>query len=285
MLSYRHAFHAGNHADVLKHLVLAHILDYLNLKDKPWWYVDTHAGAGIYDLRTEYARKNAEYETGIGRLWKCTDPPKAVARYIDLVRGLNPDGRLRLYPGSPWIASRLMRRQDRLRLFELHPTDERLLQQTFAKLGQQVRIEASDGFDGLMAILPPPTRRGLTLIDPAYEVKTDYRAVVQTLKAGLKRFATGIYAIWYPLLPRHEARELPQRLRRLSGLRWFEVNLRVRAPAAEGFGMYGSGMFVVNPPWTLAATLADALPWLTRVLAQDTTASYSLNVQTNGRTA
>lgn len=279
MLSYRHAFHAGNHADVLKHLVLAQVLDYLNLKDKPWWYVDTHAGAGVYDLTSDYARKNAEYETGIGRLWGRADLPEAVARYVELVRGLNPDGRLRLYPGSPWIASRLMRRQDRLRLFELHPTDGRLLQQTFAELGQQVRIEAADGFEGLKAVLPPPSRRGLTLIDPAYEVKTDYRAVVQALKAGLERFATGIYAVWYPMLPRHEARELPQRLKRLPGVRWLEVTLSVRAPAAEGFGMHGSGLFVVNPPWTLAATLASVLPWLTRVLAQDATADYRLDVQ------
>ncbi|MFN3593360.1 MAG: 23S rRNA (adenine(2030)-N(6))-methyltransferase RlmJ [Thiobacillaceae bacterium] len=279
MLSYRHAFHAGNHADVLKHLILVHVLDHLNLKDKPWWYVDSHAGAGVYNLSSDYARKNAEYETGIGRLWARPDLPEAVARYVELVRGLNPDGRLRLYPGSPWIASRLMRRQDRLRLFELHPMDGRLLKQTFAELDQRVRIEAADGFEGLKAVLPPPSRRGLTLIDPAYEVKTDYRAVVQALKAGLDRFATGIYAIWYPLLPRHEARELPQRLRRLPGIRWLDVSLSVRAPAAEGFGMHGSGMFVVNPPWTLAATLAATLSWLTRILAQDATADYRLDVQ------
>lgn len=279
MLSYRHAFHAGNHADVLKHLVLTQILQYLNLKDKAWWYVDTHAGAGVYDLSSEYARKNAEYETGIARLWGRADLPEALADYLAIVRGLNPDGRLRLYPGSPWIASRLMRPQDRLRLFELHPTDGRLLRQTFADLVRQVRIEAADGFAGLKAVLPPLARRGLTLIDPAYEVKTDYRAVFQALKAGLERFATGIYAVWYPLLPRHEARELPQRLRRLPGIRWLDVTLTVRAPAAEGLGMHGSGLFVVNPPWTLADTLAAVLPWLTRVLAQDAGACYSLDVQ------
>lgn len=123
MLSYRHAFHAGNHADVLKHLVLVQVLKYLNQKDKPWWYVDTHAGAGVYDLSSNYARKNHEHDTGIGRLWCRSDLPQAVAEYLALVRDINPDGRLRLYPGSPWIASRLMRPQDRLRLFELHSTD------------------------------------------------------------------------------------------------------------------------------------------------------------------
>ena len=280
MLSYRHAFHAGNHADVLKHLVLAQTLDYLNLKNKPWWFVDTHAGAGVYDLSADYARKNAEYATGIGRLWGRADLPEAVARYIELVRGLNPDGRLRLYPGSPWIASRLMRAQDRLRLFELHATDAALLRHSFAELGRQVRIESTDGFEGLKAVLPPPPRRGLTLIDPAYEVKTDYRQVVAALKAGMARFATGIYIVWYPLLPRYEARELPERLKRLPGVRWLNVTLRVRAASPDGYGMHGSGLFVVNPPWGLSDCLGTAMPWLADALAQDASASHSLEAVT-----
>lgn len=279
MLSYRHAFHAGNHADVLKHLVLIQVLRYLNHKDKPWWYVDTHAGAGVYDLASDYARKNAEHDTGIVRLWDRTDLPPAVADYVDVVRGLNPDGRLRLYPGSPWIASRLMRPQDRLRLFELHSTDVGLLRHSFAELGRQVRIEAADGFEGLKAVLPPPPRRGLTLIDPAYEVKTDYRQVVAALKAGMERFATGIYILWYPLLPRYEARELPVKLKRLPETRWMNLTLSVRAPSAEGYGMHGSGLFLVNPPWSLADSLGEVLPWLAGVLGQDDTASYRLDTQ------
>lgn len=280
MLSYRHAFHAGNHADVLKHLVLVQVLQYLNHKDKPWWYVDTHAGAGIYDLDSDYARKNAEHDSGIVRLWGRTDLPAAVADYVDVVRGLNADGRLRLYPGSPWIASRLMRPQDRLRLFELHSTDVGLLRRSFAELGRQVRIEAADGFEGLKAVLPPPPRRALTLIDPAYEVKTDYRQVVTALKAGMARFATGIYIVWYPLLPRHEARELPEKLKRLPGMRWMNLTLSVRAPSAEGYGMHGSGLFMINPPWSLADTLGEVLPWLAGVLGQDDTANYGLDIQT-----
>jgi len=280
MLSYRHAFHAGNHADVLKHLVLIQVLKHLNHKDKAWWYVDTHAGAGVYDLDSEYARKNAEHDSGIGRLWGRADLPQAVADYVDVVRGLNPDGRLRLYPGSPWIASRLMRPQDRLRLFELHATDAGLLRLSFAELGRQVRIEAADGFEGLKAVLPPPPRRGLTLIDPAYEVKTDYRQVIASLKAGMERFATGIFAVWYPQLPRHEARELPERLGRLSATRWLHVTLSVRAASADGHGMHGSGLFVVNPPWSLADTLGGILPWLTRVLGQDDRACYGLDTHT-----
>ncbi len=280
MLSYRHAFHAGNHADVLKHLLLVQVLKHLDQKDKAWWYVDTHAGAGIYDLDSEYARKNAEHDSGIGRLWGRGDLPAAVADYVDLVRGLNPDGRLRLYPGSPWIACRLMRPQDRLRLFELHSTDVGLLRHSFAELGRQVRIEAADGFEGLKTVLPPPPRRGMTLIDPAYEVKTDYRQVIAALKAGMQRFATGIYAVWYPQLPRHEARELPERLKRIPAARWLNVTLSVRTPSAEGYGMHGSGLFMVNPPWPLADALGEVLPWLTRVLGQDDTASYGLDAHT-----
>lgn len=239
--------------------------------------MDTHAGAGVYDLSAAYARKNAEYETGIGRLWGRADLPEAVARYVALVRELNTDGWLKLYPGSPWIASRLMRRQDRLRLFELHPTDGQKLQQTFAKLDQQVRIEAADGFQGLKAVLPPPAERGLILIDPDYETKTDYQAVIQALEAAPERFATGTYAVWYPLRPSYAALGLPQRLKRLPGIRWLDVALSVRS--TTGVGMHGSGVFVVNPPCTLAATLAATLPWLARQLAQDATADDRLNAQ------
>jgi 23S rRNA (adenine2030-N6)-methyltransferase len=279
MLSYRHAFHAGNHADVLKHLVLVQVLKYLNQKDKPWWYVDTHAGAGVYDLRSDYARKNLEHATGIVRLWERTDLPPAVADYVEVVRGLNPDGRLRLYPGSPWIASRLMRTQDRLRLFELHPADADLLRRSLAELGRQVRIEAADGFAGLKAVLPPPPRRGLVLCDPAYEVKTDYRKVPAALKAGLERFATGIYAVWYPMLPRLESRELPERLKRLPVTQWLHLQLTVRAPPREGHGMHGSGMFLVNPPWPLAECLRAVLPWLVAVLGQDGHAGFAIEAQ------
>lgn len=276
MLSYRHAFHAGNHADVLKHLVLVQVLKYLNQKDKPWWYVDTHAGAGVYDLGSNYARKNHEHDTGIGRLWCRSDLPQAVAEYLALVRDINPDGRLRLYPGSPWIASRLMRPQDRLRLFELHSTDLGLLRHSFAEMGRQVRIEGTDGFAGLKAVLPPPPRRGLTLIDPAYELKMDYRQVIAALEAGLERFATGIYAVWYPMLPRLEARALPDRLKRLPVAHWLHVGLTVRAPSPGGHGMQGSGLFLVNPPWPLAGTLRALLPWLAEALAQDDKATFIL---------
>jgi 23S rRNA (adenine2030-N6)-methyltransferase len=276
MLSYRHAFHAGNHADVLKHTVLLQLVRYLRQKDKPFWVIDTHAGAGVYALDTGYATKLAEFNTGIGRLWARTDLPAPLAEYVALVRELNSDGRLRLYPGSPWLALHAMREQDRLRLFELHSSDSVLLQENFRAAGRRVAISASDGFAGLKAVLPPPPRRGLILIDPSYELREDYRHVVQALKDGLIRFATGAYAIWYPQLARADSQQLPQKLKAAAGRRWLHAALNVRTPAKDGIGMHGSGMLIVNPPWTLHAMLEDTLPYLVSVLGQDAGAGFVL---------
>jgi 23S rRNA (adenine2030-N6)-methyltransferase len=268
MLSYRHAFHAGNHADVLKHCILVQLLRHLNQKDKPYWFVDTHAGAGRYLLDSEHATKNAEFEGGIGRLWQRSDLPAPLADYVAQVRGMNSDGRLRHYPGSPWLAYELMRMDDRLRLFELHGTDVRLLEKTFAKAGVRVAIRQADGFAEIKSVLPPPPRRGLVLIDPAYEDKRDYLRVVATLKEALGRFATGTYAVWYPQLQRGEARELPEKLKKLAP-KWLDLRLAVQTPSADGFGMHGSGMFIVNPPWTLAEEMRAVLPFLSDALAVD----------------
>ena len=235
MLSYRHAFHAGSHTDVLKHAVLIALLDHLNLKDKPWWYIDTHAGAGIYDLHSDYARKTAESDTGIGRLWDRTDLPPMIESYVELVRGLNPNGRLRLYPGSPFCAYRRARADDRLRLFELHSSDHRLLSSTFSEAGRQVRIEPSDGHAGLKAVLPPQTRRALVLIDPSYEVKRDYPRTVEALTDGLARFSSGTYMVWYPLLQKPDARQLPERLKATRPPAWLNVTLSVQSPSKDRF--------------------------------------------------
>src|SRR5487761_2520797 len=209
MLSYRHAFHAGNHADVLKHFVFVHLLRHLAQKDKPFWCIDTHAGAALYALNEGYAAKNAEYESGIGRLWARPDIPEALLDYLEQVQANNRNGELRLYPGSPQLALQLLRRQDRLRMFELHSTESRLLQQHFRNAGPRATVQAGDGYAGLLALLPPPSRRGLILIDPPYEDKHDYRQVAVALGEGLKRFATGIYAIWYPQVQRLESQKLP----------------------------------------------------------------------------
>lgn len=275
MLSYRHAFHAGNHADVLKHLVLSEVLHYFNEKDSPYWYIDTHAGAGMYELGRGPAGVNAEFEQGIGRLWGRADLAPALARYLELVRGCNQGQRLRRYPGSPVLADAVLRPADRMRLFELHPAELSALGSRFRAAGRRVQVRGEDGFDGLASMLPPPTRRAVVLIDPPYEVKRDYRRVEEALAGAIRRFATGSYLVWYPRLARAEAQTLRERLRRLPLESWLQVELQVRAPARGG--MFGSGVFVVNPPWVLPQRLAEALPTLRDLLAQDQGAGFHLD--------
>jgi 23S rRNA (adenine2030-N6)-methyltransferase len=290
MLSYRHAFHAGNHADVLKHVVLIQLLRYLGQKEAPYMYIDTHAGAGVYALDTGAAAKNREYETGIARLWGRKDLPPALAEYRDLVRALNPSGKMRYYPGSPYCADRIAREQDRLRLFELHPADSRVLEENFRKRetqlqtegrrpavrGKRVMLEKADGFSGLKALLPPPSRRALVLIDPPYEVKDDYRRVRSTLVDALGRFANGTYAVWYPVLQRMESRQMPDKLKRLPAKNWLNVTLCIGTPTPDGFGLRSSGMFVLNPPWTLEPMLRELMPFLVQALAVDDGARFTL---------
>jgi 23S rRNA (adenine2030-N6)-methyltransferase len=285
LFSYRHAFHAGNHADVLKHAILIHVLDYLGQKDAPYWVIDTHAGAGLYRLDSEWAGKNAEFADGIGRLWDRADAPPLIARYLERLRDYNIDGRPRHYPGSPWLALDALREHDRLRLFEAHPTEAEVLVANLERQGgialRQTTIYDTDGFEGMKALLPPPPRRGLVLIDPSYEDKQDYRRTALAVKEGLKRFATGIYAVWYPQVQRRESMDLPRHLEKLGARRWVHAALSVKKPAADGYGLHGSGMFLINPPWTLAAQLKEALPWLKKVLARDERARYTLDVHEN----
>lgn len=276
MLSYRHAFHAGNHADVLKHIVLIELLDYYNRKDKPWTYIDTHAGAGCYALDSEHAEKTAESVDGIGRLWERDDMPVQLAPYMKAVRQFNPHGRLLFYPGSPALAMTQARPQDRLRLFELHPADYVSLQQTFSTESERVQVRKADGFAGLRSLLPPPSRRAVVLIDPPYEVKDDYRQAADTLRDAMRRFPNGTYALWYPLLARPEARLLPERLAALGATSWLDVRLAVKGAPRDGFGMFGSGLFVVNPPWVLPERLEVIMPWLSDVLAEDGEAGFDL---------
>jgi len=290
MLSYRHAFHAGNHADVLKHMVTIQLMRYLGQKDTPYMVIDTHAGGGVYALDGNYASKNAEYETGIGPLWERTDLPEAVADYVQLVKDLNPSGKMRYYPGSPYCANQVMREQDRLRLFELHTTESKVLADNFRKLdahaaeqgkrssarGKRVMIERGDGFLALKALLPPPSRRALVLIDPPYEDKRDYQKVKEALQDALVRFPTGTYAVWYPVLQRIESKQFSDRLKRLGAKSWINVTLSISSPSPDGFGLHTSGMFVLNPPWTLLATLKEVMPYLVKVLGRDSGAGFLL---------
>ncbi|MCB5187109.1 23S rRNA (adenine(2030)-N(6))-methyltransferase RlmJ [Methylobacillus caricis] len=279
MLSYRHAFHAGNHADVLKHFVLSQVLSYASQKDKPYWYIDTHAGAGMYALDKGYATQNAEFSEGIARLWDEPNLPSALAEFVAQIKQHNRSPDLRYYPGSPSVAQDLLRSDDRMRLFELHPNDAKLLRQHFKSAGRKVMVEQEDGFAGLKAMLPPPPRRAVVLIDPPYEEKRDYQRVVDALKDSLVRFATGTYIIWYPLLQRPEAQQMQDKLAKLQLKSWLNVSLTVHTPSPEGFGMHGSGLFIVNPPWNLPATLKETLPVLVAKLGQDQGASFRMEHQ------
>jgi 23S rRNA (adenine2030-N6)-methyltransferase len=276
MLAYRHAFHAGNHADVLKHLVLMLVLRHLGAKEKGYRFVDTHAGAGGYSLLGRYAQKNAEYERGIGLLWTRTDLPAPLAEYVELVRRFNPDGVLAQYPGSPSLALQLLRPQDELRAFELHPTEQKILRAALAGQRRATVYEA-DGFTGLRSQLPPPTRRGAVLVDPSYEGNADYAKVVATLRDALTRFTDGIYVAWYPQVSKVEAAELPRRLSALAPKGWLHARLAVQEPDARGFGLAGSGVFVLNPPHTLHAALTSTLPYLVDVLGQYPGANFLID--------
>ncbi len=288
MFSYRHAFHAGNHADVLKHMVLVQLLSYLNQKDTAYMVIDTHAGAGVYQLDGDYASKSGEAQEGIARLWDRKDLPPLVKDYVQHIKAMNPAGMLRHYPGSPFLAEHVMREQDRLRLFELHPTEGKILDENIRRLeahaaangqrtrGKRIIAERADGFAGLKALLPPPSRRGLVLIDPPYEDKDDYRKVKVAIDDAQKRFAGGTYAVWYPALGRLESQQLPERLKRVAQSDWLHVTLHIGAPGDDGRGLVGSGMFIINPPWTLEAALKDTMPWLTQALARDGSARFSL---------
>ena len=261
---------------MLKHFVLVQLLTHMTAKRKAFTFVDTHAGAGSYSLGSDFAQKNAEFETGIGRLWKAVRLPSALDGYLEQVRALNRDGKLHFYPGSPQIALQMTRPQDRLHFFELHTTESEVLQAYFGKADRRISVRAADGFAGLKSTLPPPSRRGLALIDPSYEDKEDYGKVLETMRDALKRFATGIYAVWYPLVQRNESHRLAGELQKLSEGDWLHVSLKVAAPPETGYGLFGSGMFVFNPPWNLETILGGVMPALAKLLGQEGQGSYKL---------
>jgi len=281
MFSYRHAFHAGSHADVLKHTILIAILRHLLQKDTSLTVLDSHAGAGLYRLDSQQAQTSGEAAQGIVRLAGQNTLAPAMQDYLDTVRSFNPGEALRHYPGSPAIAQRLLRPHDRLKLFELHPTDTRILAKQLVQwnAGRQVALLREDGFIGVRKFLPPPARRALLLCDPSYEIKSDYNRVHELLTDGLKRFATGVYAMWYPVIPRPEAHALPRRLKALAqhaGKPWLHATLTVQSGTTAGLA--ASGMVVVNPPWTLEAALRQSLPQMVQWLGQDKQAGFRLDV-------
>lgn len=282
MLAYRHAFHAGNHADVLKHLVLMLVLEHLNGKPKPYRLVDTHAGGGGYALTSRQAAQHGEWRHGIGRLWTEPELPSPLDRYVALVRRFNPDGELAQYPGSPAIARELLRPGDELRAFELHRTERKVLG-AYLEGDRRATLLPGDGFTGLRSQLPPISRRGAVLIDPSYEGHGDYAKVVATLRDGLERFAGGTFIVWHPQVAKVEAHELPRRLvgaAKSAGADWLHAAMTVQPSDARGYGLQGSGVFVANPPHTMEAALRPVLPRLARLLAQDERATSKLEVGT-----
>lgn len=313
MFSYRHAFHAGNHADVLKHMVLIAVLRHLRQKDTALTVFDTHAGAGLYRLDGDYAQTSGEAAHGYLRLVSAANEMQApvnhastaiksvansdlpgtlapmIADYLDLAAGFNGTASYKIYPGSPFIIQRLLGERDKLKLFELHPTDARTLVSNLAQLpvARQVLVLREDGFEGLKKFLPPPSRRALVLSDPSYELKEDYTRVSVMLADALQRFATGCYLVWHPVIPRPQAHELPRKLKALAaraGKRWLHATLSVKSsklktdPAGKMVrpGLPASGVFIVNPPHTLDVALKLALPQLVRLLGQNQHAAFSL---------
>lgn len=268
MLSYRHGFHAGNFADVLKHTVLIQLLEYFAKKDKPFCCIDTHAGAGDYALDGDFAIKNKEFTNGIGLLWQRDDLPDVLARYVQMMKAANSSGQMTRYLGSPLIMQQLLRPQDRLFLYELHSTEIECLTTAIGK-DKQVKIAHADGLKNAISLLPPRERRGLIFIDPSYELKTDYVEVVQALCAMHKRFATGTYALWYPVVDRRRNQSLEHAIQAsgIKNIQLFELGLTADT---QEHGMTASGLIVINPPWTLTTQMQTVLPWLVAALSNDT---------------
>lgn len=267
MLSYRHSFHAGNHADVIKHIVQSLIIEALKNKDKAFVYHDTHSGAGRYDLNDEWSEKTGEYKDGIAKIWQRDDIPATLTPYLETIRALNKGNELRYYPGSPRVGRSLLREQDRAVFTELHPSDFPLLLQEF-RGDRQVKMHKEDGFARLKASLPPKERRGMVLIDPPYELKHEYQDVADAIKESVKRWATGTYAIWYPVVYRRNIDLILRELKAHGIRKILQIELGV-SPDSEERGMTASGMIVINPPWKLESQMAEVLPWLQSVIAPD----------------
>lgn len=276
MLSYRHSFHAGNFADVLKHIILIQLIEHLKKKDKAFCYIDTHAGAGKYALHSDYALKNREFDTGISKLWQHNDAPSPVTDYLNLIKQFNPDGQLTYYPGSPLIAKQLLREKDPLFLYELHTTEATLLSERFKRV-KNAKVFHANGLIDSLAQLPPSQRRGLIMIDPSYEMKQDYRQVVESLVKMTKRFATGTYALWYPVTERKRCDQLERSLiaTGIKNMQLFELALQADS---SDYGMTACGMIIINPPWTLTAQMQTVLPYLATSLSDNHAGFYRLKI-------
>lgn len=267
MLSYRHGFHAGNYADVLKHAMLLQVLKAMQKKAKPYVYLDTHAGAGAYSLQDEFAQKTGEYLEGVAKLWDAGNLPTALADYIEAVKVFNGEyDELTVYPGSPSFVDAELREQDRMLLHELHSTDYELLSEYFAG-DKQVKVLNDDGLKGLLAAVPPLERRGVVLIDPSYEIKSDYIDVANAIIKAHKKFATGVYVLWYPVVKREQTEAMLNLLKQSGIKKQLRIEQAISADSNE-FGMTAAGLWVINPPWQLDELAQEALTYLSPLLGK-----------------
>ncbi|MBQ4890302.1 23S rRNA (adenine(2030)-N(6))-methyltransferase RlmJ [Shewanella sp. MMG014] len=267
MLSYRHGYHAGNYADVLKHTMLLQVLKLMHKKHKPMAYIDSHAGAGGYALTDEFSKKTGEYLDGVAKLWGKDDLPEPLQQYVDDVKHFNQgEEELAFYPGSPAFVDMNMREKDRMVLHELHGTDFASLDEQFSN-DRHIRVVKGDGLKGLIAAVPPLERRGVALIDPSYEIKTDYQDVANAIIKAHKRFATGVYMLWYPVVDRAQT-EAMLKILADSGIK---NQLRIEqsiTPDSDAFGMTAAGLWIINPPWQLDIAAKETLDYLERCLGQ-----------------
>ena len=265
-MNYRHSFHAGNHADVLKHAILLRMVTLLQRKDAPLCYLDSHAGTALYDLQGEDAGRTGEYRDGIGRLWTQDDLPALLADYRDAVARHNPDGQLRLYPGSPQLVADTLREQDRMIVSELHPVDAQTLKGHFAD-APQIAVHQRDGYELPKAFLPVAERRALWLLDPPFEKGDDLQRCLRAMEQGIQRMRQTVIALWYPIKDQRLLRDFYRQIGAAGLPKVLRVELNVR-PADTTLGLNGSGLMLVNPPWPLWEELEQTLPWMARQLAQ-----------------
>jgi 23S rRNA (adenine2030-N6)-methyltransferase len=277
-MNYRHAYHAGNFADVVKHIILTRIVLYLQRKDQAFRVIDTHAGIGRYDLQGIEAGKTNEWQGGVGRLLEAkldAAVAELIKPYLDIVRAENADGAMRHYPGSPLIVRHLLRRQDRLVALELHPEDAEMLAEIFAG-DIQVRVTELDGWLALGAHLPPKEKRGLVLVDPPFEVAGEFDRLVDGLVRAHKRFSGGTFALWYPVKDRQEVRRFVTALHETGIPKILRTELTIRAPSPEP-RLDGTGMIIVNPPYTLEYELRTILPVLSKILGEAQGGGFTLD--------
>jgi len=280
-MNYRHAYHAGNFADVVKHVILSRIVEYLKRKDQAFRVIDTHAGIGLYDLRGTEAGKTSEWTGGISRVFDAVEKgeiPEAAIEllqpYLDVVRAVNNGKELRHYPGSPLLTRHLLRKQDRLSALELHPQDAKKLAKLFDG-DYQARVIELDGWLSLGAHMPPKEKRGLVLVDPPFEIEGEFDRLVDGLVKAYKRFPGGTYALWYPVKDRKETERFSKRLRETEIPKIMRIELAIRAPSLEP-RLDGTGMIVVNPPYTLESEMQTLLPCLTKLLSEEKGSNFSI---------